>query len=291
MVVSRLAQDLIDPETEANYSFRVMLVGTEEDDGITTICHDHDFYELFLVTNGRLLHLINDQQDLLVAGDLVFIRPADRHSFRQINDTDCSIINLAFPRHTVNALLAYLGEGFRPERLLAPALPPVTHLHEAEKQAVMARLTQLNSIPHTEKSRIRARLRLVLAELLGRYFAADRKLDTAVSPNWLHALCRQMEDPANLRGGVPRMQALAYASPEHLSRTFRKELGCTPTQFVNDLRLTYAANLLIHSDSPIVDVSLEVGLNNLSYFYRIFKQRFGQTPAQFRARNKKKAIL
>ena len=83
------------------------------------------------------------------------------------------------------------------------------------------------------------------------------------------------------------MQTLAHASPEHLSRTCRKELGCTPTQYVNKLRLTYAANLLVHTDQPILDISFEVGLENHSYFYRIFKQRYGTTPAQFRAQNRR----
>ena len=99
-----------------------------------------------------------------------------------------------------------------------------------------------------------------------------------------------MKEPANLRGGVPKMQALAHTSPEHLSRTFRKEMGCTPTQYVNDLRLTYAANLLYRTDNAIIDVSNEIGFSNLSYFYRIFRQKFGMTPTQFRAQKRKRLI-
>jgi AraC family cel operon transcriptional repressor len=99
-----------------------------------------------------------------------------------------------------------------------------------------------------------------------------------------------MQEPANLRGGVQKMQALAHTSPEHLSRTCRKEMDCTPTQYINNLRLTYAANLLFHSDRPIVDICYEIGLDNLSYFYRIFKQRYGITPAEFRTQNRKRLI-
>lgn len=238
------------------------------------------------MTNGRLTHLINGQEELLNTGALVFIRPTDQHSYRQINGEDCGLINLAFPVHTITALFAYLGDGFQPERLLTPVQPPCVHLHEADKQVVMTHLAQLNSIPHTQKSRIRTQLRLILAELLGHYFAEDGGTETAVSPPWLQSLCQQMQDPANLRSGVTQMQALAHTSPEHLSRTMRKEMGCTPTQYINSLRLTYAANLLLHSDRPIIDISSDIGFDNLSYFYRVFKRQYHMPPAQFRAQNR-----
>jgi AraC family cel operon transcriptional repressor len=279
------AHNLIDPEMEAHYSLLTMHLAATPDAHITTLHHDHDFYELFLVINGRLTHLINGEEKQLQSGDLVFIRPADQHSYRQIDGEDCGLINLAFPVHTITALFAYLGNGFQPDRLLTPARPPCVHLCEIKKQAVMTRLAQLNSIPHTQKSRIRTHLRLILAELLGDYFAEEAGRETAVSPPWLHDLCQQMQDPANLRGGVAQMQTLAHTSPEHLSRTVRKELGCTPTQYINHLRLTYAANLLLHSDRPILDICAEIGFDNLSYFYRLFKQRYHATPAHFRAQH------
>ena len=125
-----------------------------------------------------------------------------------------------------------------------------------------------------------------MAELLGRFFTGEEAQAPESAPAWFHHLCLQLMDPANLQQGVSHMQALAHTSAEHLSRTFRKELGCTPTEYLNKQRLTYAANLLIHSDRPIVDVSLEVGLGNISYFYRVFKREFGVTPAQFRKRSK-----
>jgi AraC family cel operon transcriptional repressor len=291
MITHLRAADIIDLETEAHYSFKTIHPSQDSQGRITTtVFHDHDFYEFSLITHGSIWHLVNHEEVFLATGALIFIRPADCHRFRQVDGEDCGLINLAFPANTVTDLLTYLGAGFHPERLLDPDLPPTVTLHEAERLAVTSQLTKLQSIPHTEKTRIRAALRLILAELLGRYFVEDRAARPTVSPAWLEDLCRQMKHPANLRGGVPRMQALAHTSPEHLSRVFRKQMGCTPTQYVNDLRLTYAANLLLHSDRPILDISLEIGLDNLSYFYRIFKERYHTSPAQFRADHRKRLI-
>ena len=47
-------------------------------------------------------------------------------------------------------------------------------------------------------------------------------------------------------------------------------------------KLNYAANQLIHTDSSILDICLDVGFSNLSYFYRIFQEEYGLSPAKFR---------
>ncbi len=291
MAIHLKAKNIIDPETEAHYSFKT-IQPLQDSHGriITTTYHDHDFYELFLITHGRIWHLINDTEILLSAGALVFIRPSDCHSYRQYEGDDCGLINLAFPAQTIEAFFAYLGDGFQPERLINSELPPSVQLHETERQAAINQLTKLNNIPYTEKRRIRSQLRLLLTHFLGQYFANGNPTMGNTNTSWLHNLCAQMQDPINLRGGVSSMQTLSHTSPEHLSRTFRKELGCTPTEYVNNLRLTYAANLLSHTDQPIIEIGNEVGLDNLSYFYRIFKARYGTTPAQFRTQNRKRSI-
>jgi AraC family cel operon transcriptional repressor len=163
-------------------------------------------------------------------------------------------------------------------------------LSDTGLQVTTGQLAILNSIPHTEKERIRTQMRLLLVELLARYLPKDNSSSFAAGNAWLQDLCNQMQKPENMRQGVSRLQALAHATPEHLSRTFRKELGCTPTQYVNKLRLTYAANLLYRTDRPIIEISNQVGLTNLSYFYRIFKKQFEMTPAQFRAQKQKKLV-
>ncbi len=291
MAIHLRAKDIIDPETEAHYSFKTIRPLSDSHGRITTtIFHDHDFYELFLIHYGRIRHLVNNRDILLATGTLVFIRPADCHSFKQHEREDCGLINLAFPEHTLTALLAYLGEGFTKDPLLEPISPPTILLNENERHTTITRLTNLQQVPYTKKKMIRTHLRLLVADLMGKYFILKKNMDRSTSQNWLQELCFQMQNPDNMRAGVPKMQALANSSPEHLSRTFRKELGITPTQFINKLRLTYAANLLFNTDQEIVDVSYEVGLDNLSYFYRLFKQQYGMTPAQFRNQKSKGPI-
>ncbi len=297
MTVHLRARDIIDSETEAHYSFKTIWPKEDVSGRIAmTASHDHDFYELFLITHGQIWHIVNQSQLLLSAGHLVYIRPADCHGFRQFHDEDCGLINLAFPLETIDALFGYLDVQREIALLTSPVLPPMVYLSQQERQKTVASLQRLNSIDYTDKARLKTRLRVLLADLIGKHFVDTyQEIQVADNPyqmdDWLTLLCRRMEDPVNLRGGVQAMQALAHTSPEHLSRTVRKVLGCTPTQFVNGLRLTYAANLLLHTDQPILEISHTIGIDNLSYFYRIFKQRFGVTPARFRAQAHAPTIL
>jgi AraC-like DNA-binding protein len=62
----------------------------------------------------------------------------------------------------------------------------------------------------------------------------------------------------------------------------RRHLGMTGTEFVNEARLQHAARELRLSDRPIAEIALDCGYDNLGYFYRRFKARFGRPPRQYR---------
>ena len=73
-------------------------------------------------------------------------------------------------------------------------------------------------------------------------------------------------------------------SQSHFMKYFKNTMGTSFVDYLNENRLTMASRLLISSDSSILAIASEVGFENLSYFNRIFKKRFGQTPREYRRR-------
>lgn len=67
-----------------------------------------------------------------------------------------------------------------------------------------------------------------------------------------------------------------------LSRVTKKLTGKTYTDLVQTKRLNQATFLLISTNMSVADVGYAVGYNNLSYFHRIFKSRYGVSPKQYR---------
>jgi len=101
----------------------------------------------------------------------------------------------------------------------------------------------------------------------------DRRIDRVV--RWIQDNLSQ-----NLR--IEDAAAQVHVSPEAFSRFFRRSLGKTFTEYVNDLRCTEAAIQLRKTDKPVATVALDCGFTTLSHFNRQFLLRHGQTPRRYR---------
>jgi len=73
-----------------------------------------------------------------------------------------------------------------------------------------------------------------------------------------------------------------HLSPSAFSHYFKKRTLKSFTQFVMELRLGKAAQLLQHTDLPITSVSYECGFHNISHFKRSFQKKYQLTPLRFR---------
>lgn len=80
---------------------------------------------------------------------------------------------------------------------------------------------------------------------------------------------------------------VCHGSPYHLQRTFKKVLGITPVEYVQQVRITEAKEQLIHSERTISNIAMKVGIPNTPYFITLFKKKTGYTPREFRQLNHK----
>ena len=71
-------------------------------------------------------------------------------------------------------------------------------------------------------------------------------------------------------------------SGSYLSRLFKKETGSSLQDFVNDVRVEKAVNLLVYSEETLPRIAEYVNFPSQSYFGKVFKERMGMTPKQYR---------
>lgn len=75
-------------------------------------------------------------------------------------------------------------------------------------------------------------------------------------------------------------------SGSYLSRLFKREMGISLQDFINDVRVEKAANLLVYSEETLPGIAEYVNFPSQSYFGKIFKQKMKMTPKQYRELHK-----
>ena len=92
-----------------------------------------------------------------------------------------------------------------------------------------------------------------------------------------------MKKEENFIVGLPRMIELSNRNRAYLGRSMKRFLNMTPTEYINSMRVSYAANLLLKTDEEITDICYASGFNCYSCFYSCFESKYGMSPTEFRS--------
>jgi len=242
--------------------------------------HRHDFLELFWVLRGRGIHWINDGSRELRPGILVLIRAEDAHTLGSA-DGSLQIVNIAFSIATWK----YLQRRYFADKADLFSPQPIA---QREFELTEARRIELQQAAVELRGGVRNRAGIERFLLNVRHILqpTDRTESSSQAPDWLIRACRAMERPENFNRGTRYFAQLAGRSPEHLSRALHKHLGKTPTDALNEHRMSHAAQRLATTEDTILDIVLDCGFENVSHFYKLFRTRFGTSPRRYRLRQK-----
>ena len=244
--------------------------------------HYHDYYEVFLLLDGEVVHCVNDTRLPLGKGALVFIRPSDTHDYLLREGDQFSMLNITISEETVKSLFSYLGNGFCVDRLLGARLPPRVQLPTPGFDYILAQMTAIRAIDERDTDRLKTAMRVLLFRIFTRFFADFEEESDSEIPTWLSTLCNEMKRNGNFTYGIDRMLSLTSKSREHLSRSIKKYMGVTLSEFINDLRLHFIANMLKNSNHDIADIIFESGFGNISWAAELFRKKYGMTMSKYR---------
>ncbi|MEO1247353.1 MAG: AraC family transcriptional regulator [Pseudomonadota bacterium] len=247
--------------------------------------HRHDFHEVFLVTHGATEHWLGERMSRLEKGSLVFVRPGDSHALQAARGERNDIVNVSFrsdiAEHLGQRYSADLNGRFfwhgrtEPDRyqLSGPRFERAVNLSN-ELQ------TSKNSLAGIEEY-----LLALFTRVVEHVVAVDES-----APGWLLAASAAAKRPEVFRQGAAGFVRAAGRGHEHVCRMARKHLGVSPSAYVNKIRMEHAALMLAGSDLTINDISSECGIENLSYFYKVFQRQYGTTPRQYRIHHQKNPL-
>ena len=84
------------------------------------------------------------------------------------------------------------------------------------------------------------------------------------------------------RISVAQLGRVLCLSPDRLGHLFRDGVGQAPLQYINEIRLRKAMNLLKTEEYTVTEVAQAVGFFDYNHFGRLFRRRYGCTPNQVR---------
>lgn len=86
---------------------------------------------------------------------------------------------------------------------------------------------------------------------------------------------------------VTEYAALLHVSPNHLNKIVKQITGRSPIKWIDEAIVLEGKVLLHQTDLPVSGIAAELGMNDASYFSRLFKKHEALTPLQFRQRIEK----
>ena len=160
---------------------------------------------------------------------------------------------------------AAYADALLPDTASVDAAPIAAYLDEI--------ITELRTHPTGFEVRCAGLLLCVLSETARRIARPDPSM--AALTAWLDA---HYAEPLT----APQLDALCGGHARSVVRQFQQYTGRTPAQYQQQLRLAAGARLLLDTDTPIARVAEQVGYGDALYFSRLFRRRYGKSPAQYR---------
>lgn len=255
----------------------------------SSLPHDHEFVEIFLVVAGRGKQVWRDGEQRLAVGDFGILPPRQWHWF-----VDCAaleLVNCFMAPELLDGPLAYLEHDLRLLRAVRSGAGVGAlgegKLARPEVESALAELSAIGGHAPVRGSPARALGHLLIyLDILDRAWKpsrANQQPPDAPHPEALRAMDLLESDLAHPWTLVELAAALGLDAG-HLGRIFRASVGLPPIAYLNRRRMQAASGLLVQSDLPVTLVGRQVGCRDPAYFARRFRAEFGTSPSAYRSR-------
>ncbi|MCR4855609.1 MAG: AraC family transcriptional regulator [Erysipelotrichaceae bacterium] len=124
----------------------------------------------------------------------------------------------------------------------------------------------------------------ILTDLIDHQYGTAIEHDEHSSTKLIRDLISYIHDHFKETISLDDLSKQVSLSKYHLSREFKKQTGFPPNDYLIQLRMEHARNLLVNSSLPIGQIGQLSGFENEAYFSRLFKQKTGNSPSVYRER-------
>lgn len=121
----------------------------------------------------------------------------------------------------------------------------------------------------------------IVFQLLSRFFKQGQSI-IEMEDNRIAKTVLYIRKHLNEAIELEKLAEISCLSKDHFIRLFKKELGTTPLQYINQKKIEKAQLLLITEELAVKEIAFQLAFDDYSYFNRLFKKTTGVTPQEYR---------
>lgn len=254
--------------------------------------HWHDELEVFVVEAGTARVSVNGASFIVDSGDGFWINGGVLHGVWQQGDAPCRLRSIVFhPRFVGGSVDSILWQKYLEPLLGDSSCPCILFscARDLDKDAVQT-IERAWQCCVAEEDGFEFETRALLSHII---FRVSQELPSAEKTPSKKALrdgertkdmLRYIQEHVGEAVSLAQIAQSAHISPSECLRCFQSVIGCTPIQYLKQVRIQKAAELLKATDMKISDIGMLCGFQEMSYFAKTFKALKGCTPRDFRER-------
>ncbi len=249
--------------------------------------HVHDWHEIVYVYSGKGTFFI-DQHFYEVQENDVFILPANT-IHRAVPDSELPITSTALFFHPSTLIHTSFMRSFTFSRIFEESNREKIYRYsipKGRKERLTKYLEEMDmeyDKSYVDSSETLLLLLHMLLLDLNRYCLKQQQENTfEFEPEWLKKSLLYIDQNLGDSLNLLTISNIAAVSPAHFSRIFKELIGLNVTEYVTTKRLILAKEKLLSTNDPIYTIANQCGYNSMPHFFRVFKNRFGITPKEFR---------
>ena len=257
--------------------------------------HFHEDYELNLTLNVRGKRILGNLVEDFTEKDLVITTPNVLHCYKRDDaflNTRCEVVVIQFPKELPSWGI-FDTDQLRDIRNMLCQPAPGLKFSEETAEAVRERLLRLPTVEGFEGVQLfldilhelacadRTQVELIGVQSSDSSFPHSRRINRIV---------QFVEKNYNRKISLEDVGEQVGMSASSVSRFFKKRTRHNFWDYLNGFRIDRAAQMMIETEHTISEISYACGFNNISNFNRVFRERIGTTPIDYRNKFKESII-
>lgn len=252
--------------------------------------HKHNYIEMAYILQGEMIQKIKGKEIKLKKGEIIFLNQHITHEIKASSKEDIIInfiikpeffeyiLNLIDKENIISKFLfSTIYGGSRKGEYICFYVGNIKNVQNIIEQVI----NEIINMSTLGKSKIKFLVGLLLIELLNNPQSivsySEENYDIKLMMEILKYIDESYEE-ANLTKLCETLHQQDYK----ICKLIKKNTGLTFKELVQEKRIEKAIELLKSTDYAIEDIIRRVGYENDSYFYRIFKKKFGLSPKEYK---------